>query len=70
MPGLEDMLNRSMFNKGAGKKKKKPVTFGKGSVKDIEQAFTRKTHTSNNNRINQDWWIPGTGDDVEFDEDG
>ena len=67
MPGLEDMLNRSMFNKGAGKKRK-PVTFGKGSVKDIEQAFRRNTHTSNNNRINSDF-IYEEGNDVEFDED-
>ena len=62
------MLNKSILSKGAGKKKK-PVTFGKGVVKDIEQAFRRSTHTSNNNRINQKWIDTGAGDDVEFDED-
>ena len=65
---LEDMLNKSILSKGAGKKKK-PVTFGKGVVKDIEQAFRRNTHTTNNNRINSDFHNWEEGDDVEFDED-
>jgi len=69
MPGLEDMLNKSMFNKGAGKKKKS-VTFGKGSFKSIEQAYTKDSSATNN--VNgqkgrwEDWY---DNDDVEFDED-
>jgi len=63
MPGLEDMLNKSMFNKGAGKKKK-PVTFGKGSFKSIEQAYIKDS--SSTNKAKQIWY---DDDDVEFDED-
>ena len=63
MPGLEDMLNKSMFNKGVGKKKKS-VTFGKGSFKSIEQAYTKDS--SSNNKPNKTWF---DDDDVEFDED-
>ena len=63
MPGLEDLVNRSAFNKGAGKKQKK-VTFGKGAFKNIEQAY--KQNSSSNNRPNVNW---EDDSDVEFDED-
>ena len=64
MPGLEDMINKSMFAKGAGKKKK-IVIFGKGTYKNIEQAYNKDT--SSTNKPKEIWW--DDDDDVEFDED-
>ena len=65
---LEDLVNKSMFNKGAGKKQKK-VTFGKGAFKNIEQAYNKDT--SSTNKPNQNWHdrMGHDDDDVEFDED-
>ena len=64
MPSLEDMINKSMFNKGAGKKRKN-VIFGKGKYKNIEQAYNKDT--SKSNKPKEIWW--DDDDDVEFDED-
>ena len=73
---LEDMLNKSILSKGAGKKNPIPKTMNgklirKSASADLQSSFERNTHTSNNNRINQDYaGLLGIGDDVEFDEDG
>jgi len=71
---LEDMLNKSILSKGAGKKNPIPKTMNgklirKSASADLQSSFERSTHTSNNNRINQKWIDTGAGDDVEFDED-
>ena len=64
---LEDMLNKSMLSKGAGKKNPIPKTI-KGKIirkkasADLQSAFENGTYTQGKTPIYDN-------DDVEFDED-
>ena len=71
---LEDMLNKSILSKGAGKKNPIPKTMNgklirKSASADLQSSFERNTHTTSNNIAGKKKiWIYDDID-VEFDED-
>ena len=68
MSKLEDMINKSMLSKGAGKKNPIPKTMNGKLIRktrgaDLQSAFENNLHTLDLPVIIYD------DDDVEFDED-
>ena len=65
---LEDMVDKSILSKGAGKKNAIPKTMNGKIIRklpsaDLESAFEKNIHTSSKNKVFY------YDDDVEFDED-